>query len=187
MATRSRAARGVACAAAVLALVVLTACGSASDPSTSAPSGGTASAAFETLPDSVLPEQSGVTYVESDASRAALARTHVGTTLSAFTGGIARELQVDGRPVAVVQVYRFASDIALADRERFLPMLVFVDTSVGPTAAPLGGKKVQVVSEVPGQRRAVVAWVAGDQAVLLSASDLTVAREQAGAWILSSF
>ncbi|HET7900090.1 MAG TPA: hypothetical protein VFL59_02815 [Candidatus Nanopelagicales bacterium] len=138
------------------------------------------------LPESSLPALPGVAYASSTDSSKALARTHVGETLSAFSGGIARDLVVGGEIVGGVQVYRFAHDVAAIDYARFVPMMAYTFTGATPTPQRIGGKEVQVVDPVPGSSRAVVAWTAQDHVVILWAHDLASAQDYAGRFILDS-
>jgi hypothetical protein len=177
-----------ASAAVAAALLALTACAASDAPPAATPSATASPTAstFPTLPESVLPAIPGVTYVDSTDAAQALSRTHVGTTLSAFSGGISRDLVVDGRTVGGLQVYRFASDVPQADYGRFPPMMVYTYTGATPTPQQIGGKTVQVVSEAPQSGHAVVAWTLKDRVMILWAADLATAKDYAAQSILAA-
>lgn len=173
-------------ASAALAVVVLSLAGCSS--SAEAPPVATVSpqSSFSELPSSSLPTMEGITYRDSADAQAALSRTHVGTTLSAFSGGISRDLVVDGRTVGGLQVYRFASDVPQADYPRFPPMMLYTDTGAAPSQQQLGGKTIQVVDPAPESGRAVVAWALEDEVMILWADDLETAKEYASRCILAT-
>jgi predicted small lipoprotein YifL len=176
-----------ASAAVVAAILTLTGC-SGSGPTAAPTSATTASpsvSTFPTLPESVLPVIPGVSYAESSSAEQALARTHVGTTLSAFSGGISRDLVADGRTVGGLQVYRFAGDVPLADYGRFPPMMVYTYAGAAPTQQQIGGKSVQVVGSAPQSGHAVLAWTVKDRVLILWADDLATAKLYAARSILS--
>lgn len=173
-------------AAVALVILGLSACGSAAEAP--GPTGSVSSAplsSFAALPTSVLPDITGVTYVDSADAKQALARTHVGQTLSAFAGGISRDLVVDGATVGGLQVYRFAADIAPADYPRFPPMMVYTYAGAAPTQQQIGGKPVQVVRSAPQSGHAVLAWTVKDRVMILWADDLESATLYAKRSILA--
>lgn len=175
-------------AAAALVILGLSACGSAADqPTASGSVSPVPLSSFAALPASELPTLAGVTYVDSADAQQALTRTHVGRTLSAFSGGISRDLVVGGKTVGGLQVYRFASDIAQADYARFPPMMIYTYAGVAPTQQQIGGKTVQMVSSVPSSSHAVVAWTVEDRVMILWADDPVAAKRYAAACILGSF
>ena len=174
-------------AAVALVILGLSACGSAAEAP--GPTGSVSSAplsSFAALPTSVLPDITGVTYVDSADAKQALARTHVGQTLSAFAGGISRDLVVDGATVGGLQVYRFAADIAPADYPRFPPMMIYTYAGAAPTQQQVGGKTVQVVASTPASSHAVVAWTMEDRVMILWADDVATAKDYAARCILGS-
>lgn len=175
---------------AVVALVILglSGCGSAADapvaPTSTSPAPVTS---FAALPASALPGIRGATWADSTEAQQALARTHVGRTLSAFDGGISRDLVVDGTRIGGLQVYRFAPDVARTEYSRFPPMMVYTFAGATPTQQQIGGKTVQVVPSAGGTSHAVVAWTVEDQVMILWADDLATAKEYAARCILGSF
>ncbi len=174
-------------AAVALAGLALTACGAAGDAPLPTSSSTTSSvAALPTLPESVLPVVSGVEYLDSAAARQALSRTHVGTTLSAFAGGISRDMVVGGRTVGGLQVYRFAQDVPPSDYSRFPPMMAYTFSGAAPTSQRIGGKAIEVVETAPGSGHAVVAWTVQDRVMILWAPDLASAKDYARTCILAS-
>lgn len=184
------------CALVLVAAAVLSACSGSPSPSgstspspssTASPSASvTRSTAFVALPESVLPPIDGLEYAASKQADQALARTHVGVTLSAFDGGISRDLVRNGTTVGGLQVYRFAKDVALADYGRFAPMMVYTYTGASPTPLQIGGKTVQKVDPAPGTSHAVLGWTAGGTVMILWADDLATAKEYAAQAILAS-
>lgn len=176
-----------ASAALAVAILGVTAC--SADPPTAQPSSTASQSsapAFPTLPESVLPAVPGVVYVDSAGAQQALTRTHVGTTLSAFSGGISRDMVVDGRTVGGMQVYRFATDVPLADYARFPPMMVYTFTGSTPSRQQIGGKQVEVVASAPQSGHAVVAWTLRDRVMILWAEDLAAAKDYARQSILAA-
>ncbi len=175
-------------AAVALVILGLSGCGSATDQAT--PSGSTSTvplSSFAPLPAPALPTIEGVSYVDSTAAQQALARTHVGRTLSAFSGGISRDLVVGGKAVGGLQVYQFATDVAKADYSRFPPMMIYTYAGATPTQEQIGGKTVQVVDAAPSSSHAVVAWTVDDRVMILWADGVATAKRYAARCILGSF
>ena len=166
----------------VLGAAVLSGC--AHPPVTSAPSPSVTST-LATLPASVLMVVPPFTYADSTAARSALDRGRVGDVLTAFEGGLARDIVLDGEVVGGIQAYRFTPGVANADHARFPPMLVYTFAGSTPHQARVGGQVVQRTDSASGGR-SVVGWARGDYVVLVWTYDRAVATRFVGDYILRS-
>jgi hypothetical protein len=124
-------------------------------------------------------------YADSSAARLALDSGRVGTLLSAFSGGVSRDLVVGGQVVGGVLLYRFAADVATTERVHFPPMIVFTFSGTTPQQAKVGGQVVQRVDRA-ADGRAVIGWTHDDYVVVVWAHDVHLAATYAGDYILRS-
>ena len=141
------------------------------------------SPAFATLPPSAIMPVPPFSYADSLDARHALDVGRVGEVLSAFSGGVSRDLLVDGQVVGGVLLYRFADDVAATERVHFPPMIVYTFSGSTPHQARVGGQVVQRVDRAP-DGRTVIGWTHDDYVVVVWAHDLQVATTYAGDYIL---
>ena len=176
-------ARRIACTTAlVVGVAVVSGCAHA--PVTAVPSS-SASVTMAALPPSTLVVVPPFAYADSTAARAALDRGRVGDVLTAFEGGLARDIVLDGQVVGGIQAYRFAPDVAKADHARFPPMLVYTFSGSTPHQSKVGGQVVQRV-DAASDGRSVVGWARGDYVVVVWTYDRAVATRFVGDYILRS-
>jgi hypothetical protein len=174
----------VLCVITLTAMVLLSGCSSPSRAAVSSASP-TSSHSFSTLLPTVLATVPPFTYADSRAAHDALHRGQVDSVLSAFSGGVSRDLVLDGDIVGGVLYYRFGDEVPVADRSRFPPMIVYTFAGASPHQAQVGGQVVQRVDRAP-DGRTVVGWTHEDYLVVVWARDLHVATTYAGDYILRS-
>ena len=157
----------------------------ASGPSTRSVPTASTTPTFATLPPTALMPVPPFAYGDSTAARLALASGRVGSVLSAFSGGVSRDLVVGGQVVGGVLLYRFAADVATTERVHFPPMIVYTFSGTTPHQAKVGGQVVQRVDRAT-DGRTVIGWTHDDYVVVVWANDRQVATTYAGDYILRS-
>ncbi len=162
---------------------LLSACSSV--PPTSATPRSSSTPTFATLAPTALMPVPPFSYVDSTAARLALASGRVGSVLSAFSGGVSRDLVVGGQVVGGVLLYRFAAGVATTERVHFPPMIVYTFSGTTPHQAKVGGQVVQRVDRAT-DGRTVIGWTHDDYVVVVWANDRQVATTYAGDFILRS-
>ena len=159
-------------------------CGCAgASPSAASPPIVSASPAFSTLQPSVLPPVPPFSYSDSADSQQSLERGRVGRVSSAFSGGVSRDLLLEGQVVGGVLFYRFAPHVASSERVHFPPMIVYTFAGASPHQAKVGGQVVQRVDRT-AYGRTVIGWTHNDYVVVVWTRDLKVATTYAGDYIL---
>jgi hypothetical protein len=159
-------------------------CSEASPSATSTPLV-KASPLFSTLLPTVLPPVPPFAYAESSAAQRALEQGRVDSVLSAFSGGVSRDLVLDGRVVGGVLFYRFVPEVATSERVHFPPMIVYTFAGASPHQGKVGGQVVQRVDRT-ADGRTVIGWTHEDYVVVVWTHDLRLATTYAGDYILRS-
>jgi hypothetical protein len=158
---------------------------SAPAPSTSSSPAASASPLFSTLLPTVLPPVPPFAYADSPAAQQALDRGRVDSVLSAFSGGVSRDLLLDGRVVGGVLFYRFRPEVAASERMHFPPMIVFTFAGASPHQGKVGGQVVQRVDRTD-DGRTVIGWTHDDYVVVVWTRDQHVATTYVGDYVLRS-
>ena len=170
----------IACA---LGCALLSAC--SAGLATPTPVASSSTLAFTALPASALRPVPPFSYGDSAVAEEALRSGEVGTVLSAFSGGVSRDLIIDGRVVGGVLLYRFAGDVAAAERVHFPPMIVYTFAGSPPHQGKVGGQVVQRVDRT-SDGRTVIGWTHDDYVVVVWTNDRSVATRFVGDYVLRS-
>jgi hypothetical protein len=162
---------------------LMTAC--ASGPRTTYVPTAATTPAFANLPPTALMPVPPFSYAESADAQHALDLGRVGSVLSAFSGGVSRDLVAGGKVVGGVLLYRFAADVAATERVHFPPMIVYTFAGSTPHQSKVGGQVVQRVDR-GSDGRTVIGWTHDDYVVVVWTYDRAVATRFVGDYILRS-